>query len=214
MLPVVTVDDDANWADALAQLRRVPAPTAPERARSAQRFVVVRAVTVSLAGAGLLLLGGVLAFGSGVVSDGDRVAPWQLIAGLVLAALGPVVQVWGQRVYRQTLGRRGPRPLNWLDRSQRRELRAQLRGLRPVEPALLPLTRHLAEQRAAQDRLQVANVGLLVLWVGLTVGDPERLRVALVGVYVLVLAVSWPLTLRSARHARRFLAEHPLGDDG
>jgi hypothetical protein len=129
-------------------------------------------------------------------------------AGLVLQGIGVAAQWW---VARRVRGWRSP--LAVLTRAQRKELLAQVRAGRPVEPARVPLARLLAEQLVGQRAMMASSLGLGICWVGLWVASPTLWRATLAGLYGLLVALGWPFVERDARRALRFLKVHPHPPD-
>ena len=131
--------------------------------------------------------------------------------GLVVTSTGLVVEIAGLVLLIRS-GRWGQAwrsPTAVLSRRQLRDLLAQVRGRRPVDPARLPLARDLAERLADQRGSAVILVGVVLINVGGALLTPSTFRIWLtVGVLVLF-AVATPFAVRNVRRMRRFLAEHP-----
>ena len=97
-----------------------------------------------------------------------------------------------------------------LDPGQRKELAAQVRGRRSVEPARVPLARLMAEQLVHQRTVFVTNLGLGILFVGQWIASPSVWRAVLGGAYAVLVTEAFLFAQRDARRAQRFLDEHPV----
>jgi hypothetical protein len=100
-------------------------------------------------------------------------------------------------------------PMYVLNRRQKKELLAQMRGRSPVQAERVPLARHLAELLQAQQVSLVPSVGLLVNFVGLWIAAPSTTRLVIVAVYAPVVLLAAVLFRRESRRMRLFLATHP-----
>jgi hypothetical protein len=96
-----------------------------------------------------------------------------------------------------------------LSRGQRRELLAQVRSRRPVDPARLPLARDLARRLVDQTRFVVLYSGVVVSQIGQAILTPETWRVAMSAGLTFFFALVVALVARDVRRARRFLSQHP-----
>jgi hypothetical protein len=206
-------DDDARWVEAESLLARRPTESAEQRLRRWRRFRVLFVLGAALLGIAL----GVVLF---VLLDvgtqpKEEVPTWQVVAGLSIASAGLVLQIFGVVTLLRTNRRLGAwrSPLSVLTRPQRKDLLAQVRGRRPVEPARLPIARMLAEQLIAVRMVVVSNLGLGVAAVGQAIAFPTMWRFVLVGVFALLVAVGWPFVRRDVRRGRHFLGMHPPDAD-
>jgi len=127
--------------------------------------------------------------------------------GLAVTVVAMVL-LW--RAMRRAGGWRAPHLA--LSRAQRKDLLAQVRGLRPADAARLPLTRNLALRVVGQRWLVLMNVGLCLTNAGLCISSPSAGRGALAIVWVVFLVGAAPFVEREARRAQRFLAAHPPAD--
>ena len=205
-------EDDERWAQALSVLERQPTERAGERLRRFRRTVVWRIAGLGLAAVAVGVLVAALTLGSGGDGASADPAAWQEVTGLVLLAVGLVVEVAGFVVMRRAGLLRKDRwavPAAVLTKTQRALLRDQVRGRAPVDPTRLPLARDGARRIVAQRGQVVLVVGVLFLLVGQAVSDPGLWRAVLAGAFVVFYAVVvWALE-RDARRAERFLAAHP-----
>ena len=202
-------EDENRWAEAQRIVDGLPSEVLEARVRRTRRLTVllVLALVILSVAAGLAA---VAWFGD--EPDVQRDEPlWQDVASVALtfvALVAIVVGVVGQwRAHRRLGGLRSP--LMVLHRRQQQRLLHQLRGTVPVDPAHVPLVRHLAERLAAQRWLLIGQLGLLLSFVGQLIGSPSAWRLGLVVLFALGIAVVLPLVLRNERQAHRFLAEHP-----
>jgi hypothetical protein len=216
MLKIMTSaanDDEARWVDARSLLDRAPTVSASHRLRRWRRLRVL------LLASGLLVvaaLGVVLVVLLGGTSAPTEEAPtWQAAVGFVIAGAGLVLQVIGVGaiwwVARRVQGWRSP--LVALTRAQRKELLAQVRMERQVEPGRVPLARLLAEQLVGQRAVMASHLGLGICWVGLWIASPTLWRAMLAGLYGLLVVLGWPFVERDARRGLRFLKAHPYSQD-
>lgn len=209
---VEATGDEARWAEAQSLLECAPTETAEQRLRRWrwQRVpVLAAALLVPAAVAAALVV-----LTDGVDSAPSEVPMWQAVIGFAIATAGLALQLFGVvaawRANRRL--RAWSSPLAVLTSAQRRQLRAQIRGRQPVDPARLPLAQLQAEQVLSQRTGMVANLGLETGFVGLWIATPSTLRAALAVGYGLLLAILWPIMSRDTRPARRFLTEHrPAG---
>ena len=211
MLPIMASEtsEEARWADAHSLLDRAPTESASQRLRRWRRLRVLLLASVLLVSAavGLVL---VVVFG-GTSAHADEAPTWQAVLGFVVAGAGLVLQGIGVAalwwVNRRVRGWRSP--LSALTRTQRKELLAQVRAQRPVDPARVPLARLLAEQLVGQRSVMASNLGLSICWVGLWIATPTLWRAVIAGFYGVMLGLAWPFIERDARRALRFLDAHP-----
>ena len=201
--------DEERWAEARSLLDRTPTESAEQRLRRWRRHRVVALAALLLVSAAVGVILAVLV--GGVASDASEAPAWPQVTGFVIAAAGLALQLSG--VVAAVRGNRRLRvwrsPVAVLTRAQRKQLVAQVRGRRPVDPDRLPLARLLAEQLVAQRNGMLANLGLEVAFVGLWMATPSTGRAVIAVGYGLLLAVLWPFLQRDTRAARRFLATHP-----
>lgn len=123
------------------------------------------------------------------------------VVGLVLIIVGSV-QLWRTKQF----GGRWRAPTAALTRAQRRDLRRQVLGRAPVQPARLPLLRDLAQRMTKQRPLIVGLTGVLFTQVGGAVDSPSRWRVAFVIAIGVLYTVVGVQIMRDARRAQKFLA--------
>jgi hypothetical protein len=209
-----TVDDEARWAEAQSLLDRTPTESAEQRLRRWRQLRVLLVATGLLLGAAVAVVLAVL-FNGTFEGHPTEVPTWQTVIGFSIAGAGLVLQVFGVVMLWRTNRRlrAWSSPLSALTRSQRKELLAQVRGRRPVQPARAPLARLLAEQLANQRTVMTANLGLGILFVGQWIADPTLWRMAIAVAFGATLVVGWPFVQREASRARRFLEEHPPATD-
>ncbi|WP_433388178.1 hypothetical protein [Micromonospora sp. KLBMP9576] len=179
--------------------------------RGRRRFLLLNvgvALFGTLAGAGLVALG--IELDLDVPAWGE--APgWATVLGLVLVGAGALV-LFGGALYLVRTGRyrRNARsPLWGENRSRRRELVRQARGLLPVRDEDLPLVRRVAAQMDGQWAGWIPLSGVVLAQVGqaFVQWGPGWLALAL----LLAVAIGLPaaLTARHERQARAFLRAHP-----
>ncbi|SEL53343.1 hypothetical protein SAMN04515665_11427 [Blastococcus sp. DSM 46786] len=187
----------------------LPSEALEARVRRWRRLTILLVV-------GLLLLSVAFAFAVAAWTGDEPAATedeplWREITALVIAAsalvLAAVGMIGGLRATRR-LGGLGS-PLTVLGRRRQKLLLQELRGRAPLDPAHVPLVRHLAERLTAQRWLLIVQLGLLLMFVGQFIGSPSPWRLGMVVLFVLGIAVAVPLILRDERQARRFLSEHP-----
>ena len=212
MLAVVASDprvDEARWADAASLLDRAPTGSASRRLRRRRRLSVLLLVAVLLVTAAVVVAAVVLL--GGTATRGEEAPAWQAAVGFVVAGCGLTLQLTALAalwwVARRTRVWRSP--LSVLTGAQRKDLLAQVRGGRPLDPARVPLARLLAEQVVGQRTHVVGSLGLGLCFTGLWIASPTAWRAALVCVHALVLAVVWLFVERDARRALRLLRAHP-----
>lgn len=195
--------DEQRWAEAESVLDRQPTPEARQRIRRQRRLVwllVGGGVVVATVGLVILVL-------SHSPARPHQVPRHQETAGLLVQLLGLVVTFTAlvRQVRSDNWRERWTLPTTALTWRQRRELLAQLRARRPVDPARLRLLHDLAT-RLANPRGQVLMaVGLGLTTAGQTVVHPNAVWFALDGVYAVLLVTSGPLVVRRQGQARRFL---------
>ena len=199
---------EAEWAAAQSLLDRVPTESATQRLRRwrRQRVLLVAALILLTSALAVVL---VVVVGAPSAHSED-VPTWQTATGFVLAGAGLLLQIAGLVGIVRT-GRRlraWNSPVAVLSRGRRKELLAQVRGRRPVEPERIPLARLLAEQLLSQRTLLVANTGLGISFVGQWIASPTTWRAVATAALGLLLAAGWVVAQRDARRARRFLEEH------
>jgi hypothetical protein len=212
MLPIMALqtNDEARWTDAQSLLDRAPTELASQRLRRWRRLrmLVLASVFLVSVAVGLVLV--VLFGGTSSHAHPDKAPTWQVVLGFVVAGAGLGLQGIGVAalwwVNRRVRGWRSP--LSALARTQRKELLAQVRGLRPVDPARVPLARLVAEQLVGQRSLMASNLGLGICWAGLWIATPTLWRAAIAGLYGALVALAWPFIERDARRALRFLRAH------
>ncbi|WP_324276651.1 hypothetical protein [Blastococcus brunescens] len=150
----VTSDED-RWSEAQSLLDDLPTESAERRIRRSLRTRVLLVLVV------VALLGGPLGFGVAWLADGSGggstpadVPQWQEIEGLAVAGAGLVVLFVGVvsqfRANRRMAAWRSP--LAVLNKNQRNELLAVVRGREPLHRGRLPLARHLGVQPARPAR--------------------------------------------------------------
>lgn len=207
-------DDEARWADAQSLLDRAPTESASQRLRRWRRLRVLMLASVLLVSAALGLVLVVL-FG-GTSGHTEQAPTWQAVVGFLVAGAGLVVQGIGVAalwwVNRRVRGWRSP--LSALTRMQRKELLAQVRAQRPVDPARVPLARLLAEQLVGQRSVMASNLGLGICWAGLWIATPTLWRAVIAGLYGVLVGLALPFIERDSRRALRFLDEHHYARDG
>jgi hypothetical protein len=137
----------------------------------------------------------------------ETIAMVLYVAGLVVVVVA-MVFLW--RAMRRAGGWRAPHLA--LSRAQRKDLLAQVRGLRPADPARLPLTRNLALRVVGQRWLVLMSVGLCLTTAAQWISSPSAWRGAFTIVCVVFLVGAAPFIKRDARRAQRFLAAHPPTD--
>lgn len=199
---------ERRWAEAQARLDRIPAlsPEEEQRQWRSLRRLSVLAMAVNSGAVGIVVVLALLGGGATV----DRPPAWWTVVGLAMFGVGAVVMVGGVVVQVRATRplRAGNGPLTRLSGDQRKQLLAQVRGRAPVDPALLPLLRYTAELTARQGTAVVGPMGLVLLFAGQWVVDPEAWRlVGALGMGVAASAAAWFLR-RDAARTRRFLAEH------
>ncbi|SDO14405.1 hypothetical protein SAMN05428965_2837 [Geodermatophilus sp. DSM 45219] len=209
MLPPMS-DDQRPPADADAEADRLLSggPDDAARSRLHRQRRVPAVLGVAVFGALLLLPVVVL------VDDGGSSAEpplWQAVAGFALMTLGIVVSLVSVTRTLRGLRRRRDRGTPLLARTAGRqvELRAQVRGQAPVDPARTALARRLAEEMVHQRLLVGNSVGLTFLWVGQAMAFPAWWRVGIAVAFAVLMTVSGAGLTRDARSARAFLAAHP-----
>lgn len=207
-------DDEARWADAQSLLDRAPTESASQRLRRWRRLRVLMLASVLLVSAALGLVLVVL-FG-GTSGHTEQAPTWQAVVGFLVAGAGLVVQGIGVAalwwVNRRVRGWRSP--LSALTRMQRKELLAQVRAQRPVDPARVPLARLLAEQLVGQRSVMASNLGLGICWAGLWIATPTLWRAVIAGLYGVLVGLALPFIELDSRRALRFLDEHHYARDG
>jgi pilus assembly protein TadC len=211
MLPIMAseANEESRWADAQSLLDRAPTESAGQRLQRWRRLRVLLLASALLVSAAV----GVVLFVlfSGPPAHTEEAPTWQAVVGFVIAAAGLVLQGFGVAalwwVNRRVRGWRSP--LSVLTRAQRKELLAQVRAQRPVEPSRVPMARLLAEQLVGQRALMASNLGLGICYVGLWIASPALWRAVIAGLYGLLLVLGWPFIERDARRALRFLDAHP-----
>jgi hypothetical protein len=208
-MPVPPPSDESRWADAESMLARLSPESADARQRRSQR-------QTSMSRAGLVLVGAAAALSIVVLTRGSLrasdVPTWQTAAGWVLTVAGLVFEIFVITMMARANRRLQAlsNVLTGLSRAQRRQLRAEVRGQAPVDPAHLSLARALAESLAGQPGSLSVQAGLAVLWVGTWIALPTLGRELLVGAAVVLVGAMWLVALRDASRARRFLAEHGI----
>jgi hypothetical protein len=213
--PVTTTEDENRWSEAQSILDRTPTESAEQRIARWRRLtmlLVVGFVLVSVA----LAVAVAAWFGDDVSGRGSDDGPlWRTVTGLVVTLAATVLCVVGVVTQWRANRRRAAwrSPLVALSRTQRKVLTDQVRGRAPVDPAHLPLARHLAETLASQRSVVVTNLALLLLFTGQLITSPSAWRWGTVIVFGLVSLAFLPLILRNERAARRFLAEHPAAEE-
>ena len=211
MLRLVSGDVAAEdrWAEAQSLLDGVPDESVEQRLRRRRRHLVLAVVAVVLLTTAAVAAAVVLSDGRGHVSE--DVPTWQVVTGFSISGAGLVFQIVGLvivvRANRRSRGRFSP--LSVLSRAQRKELLAQVRGVRAADPIRTPLARRVAEQLLRQRTIVVINLGLGINFLGQWIAQPEIWRAAGAGAYLLLLGVSLVLVQRDVRRARRFLEAHP-----
>ena len=208
--PVSSGDDENRWSDAQSVLDRTPTASPGGQLAHWRRLRTLWVVGVVLGVIGLSVAL-VARFGSEAAGSAEDGPPWRVVTGLVLTVLATLLCVAGAVAHVRATRRRGAwrSPLVALNRAQRRTLLEQVRGTMPVDPARLPLARHLAENLASQRAVLVTNGALLLLFTGQLISSPSPWRWGMVIVFGLIHLAVTPLILRNERQARRFLAEHP-----
>lgn len=199
--------DEARWAEALSLLDRVPTESAAGRLRRRRRrrlFGLVSALVVSTA----VAVAAAVLFRSALEEQPAQVPTAQAVVGYVISAVGLVLQAWGVvAAWRtQVRLRAWSSPLLVLTSAQQRELVAQVRGDRDIEPARVPLARSQAEHLLSRRVLLSSWWGLETSWLGLWIAQPTVWRAVLLVGYGVLLAVTWSVAQRDVRRARRFLA--------
>ena len=193
--------DDDRWAAALDELHRGSGRGRVDgrvHLRWARGIVAVAAAVTGLAVVLLVLL---------LWRDDPS---WRSTAGGTAGGLAAVLSGggallgWGSAAFRTAW----PAVLGSLDRAQRREVTAQLRGRAPGDPARRPLVRALARYEIAQLPLFLLLTGLQLGRIGLEVDDGGSGRVLDVVLTAVLGAVLGVLTLRAHRSAR-FLRDQP-----
>ncbi len=205
-----SAEDDMRWVEAQSILDRAPTESAEQRLRRWRRLMVLFVTAmVLLATVAAVVLG--VRFHHVFEVEPSDVPTWQAVigstiavAGLLLVGIGGVVAL-----SRNSRLATWPSPLAALTRRQRKEVLAQVRGLKPIEPARVPLARVVAEHLVGQRVFMVPNSGLGISFIGQWIALPTVLRAVLAIGSGLVLAAAWAFVQRDARRARRFLEEHP-----
>lgn len=206
----VAMGDEGRWAQAQSILDRVPTESAERRLRRWRQLRVLFVTAVILSATVVAVVAFVLFRGT-VEPQSPEVPTWQAVIGFTIAGAGLLLQAFGVVAAWRTNQRLQAwrSPLAPLTRSQRKELLAQVRGLRPIEPPRVRLARILAEQMVSQGALVVAYLGMGIAFIGQWIASPAVWRaVGTIG-YGLVLPIAWVYMERDARRARRFLQEHP-----
>lgn len=178
--------------------------------RSKTRAIRIRIVLLL----GSLLVGGTigLIFGSrGRTSDGSSVAHWRTVAGpaLMIAAFLIDIVVIVARVRSGQFKAEWRSPSMVLSRSQRKQVRRQIRGQAVVDESMLPVSRQLAvllRQNRSIIGLFVA-IPLIFLGQALPQNAPFRwwLAIVMVVTYLAVIVVIY----RDSARAERFLTHYP-----
>lgn len=209
-----TDEDEERWAEAEALLARWrPEPVDRRLARERQNQRVLTAGFV-LAGVALALALVLLAVDP--PPHADDAPTWRVVTGLTVSVIGLVFLVVGAGF--RVPARRAPlawgRPLQALNRRQRRELLRQVRGRTPVVPERIPLARHVAETLLDQQSALHVQTSLLVSFIGLfIVGWSIVGTLYTVGMTAAV-AAGAVQGHRDRRRLHRFLDAHPAPPGG
>lgn len=209
-----TTDDERRWGEAEAILNQSGDPVvarAVKRRRTRTWLLLVAAVVVSLLIAGVLgfVLAGSASDTGTAADDSDPL--WAVV--LVLAALtfGAGLIVMGiVRLARDgQWGARWRAPTSVLTRSQRKQLRRQVVGQQPVDPAHLPLARDLAERTTRMTGLMMIFAGTAITQLGQAVTASRPWQQGVAASAVVMIAAAALAMRRDTRRARRFLTDHP-----
>ena len=207
-------DEDPRWAQADALLAGSKDQEVLERARRRRNQTLLLIFTAMLT---LTALGAAIGYWVAGQQDTNDTAPaasadprWVEVLSWTCSALGlALIIVGGVQLWRRKLlGGRWRAPTAALSRRQRRDLRRQVLGRAPLQPARLPLLRDLAQRMTKQPSLIIGFAGALLTQVGPAVGSSSRWRllfVLTIGVLYIVAAVQ---IMRDARRAHKFLTTH------
>ncbi|MGY1649600.1 hypothetical protein [Geodermatophilus sp. SYSU D01119] len=178
--------------------------------RSTRRRVLVVAAVVLLVWALAVVLA-LLLRDSGWDEEPAQVPLAFQVAGFVVVALGGVVVLVGLVAAPVNWRRLAatPDPLVGLDRVERADLLAQVRGRRPVVPDRIEPARSLATRTAAQWPFPVLFSGSLLCTVPGSLSSPTPVRLVLMALSGAFVVTGGLYVALEVRRARRFLAAHP-----
>lgn len=202
--------DDNRWSEASALLERIPDEAAERRLR---RWRVKRLLLMAVGlVTGVAAAGFVFVLVDGGSSSATGAPAWQVGAGYTLSTVAFALSFVAIRFQwrANTRARAWRSPVAVLTREQRKELLQGVRGTATVEPARVPLARHLAENLGNLRYAYLGQACLLAGWTGLAIADPVPWRLVFVGVLAVPTAIGWPLMERDRRRAGRFLDAHPV----
>jgi protein-S-isoprenylcysteine O-methyltransferase Ste14 len=139
---------------------------------------------------------------------------WAEITGLTLAVVGLLLIGFGiwQMVRAGSFGNRWHAPASVLTWAERRELRREVLGRRPLDPAHLLVARDLAQRMTRTNGMLAMYSGFLLGQVGQNLSSPHPWRLALLAVVTLLFSIAGLLTRRDVGRARAFLDQHLLSN--
>ena len=201
--------DEATRA-ALLLADKSPDEAAQARLRRRKRFIIGRRIAF-LAAATIIGAGIAIYFAGQLPRAGSDVLAWQRTLGYCLTVGGFVLEI----AYFIVVVGNGEFGAGWRSPSlvlswrQRRAIRQQISGKRPVDPAVLPISRELATRTKQATALAVMLVAFPMIIGGqaLLSGSESRLHVAIA--FTALYLGMIPYIFWESRRAARFLERNP-----
>ena len=202
--------DDATRA-ALLLADRSPDQAAQARLRRRKRFIIGR--RIAFLAVAMIIGAGIAVYFAGQLPRPPRsgVLAWQRTLGYCLMVGGFVLEI----AYLVVVVGNGEFGAGWRSPSlvlgwrQRRAIRQQIRGNRPVDPAVLPISRELATRtkRAKTGAMMLVAFPMIIGGQALLSGSATRLQftIAFTALYLGLI----PYVIWESRRAARFLDRNP-----